>query len=326
MNTRSPRTRLVGATLVGLGLLGGTIGIANAQDGGTTLEPPATTVPAEPDTEAPEPESDVDEGAAHEGSDLDECFEWEPGSEEIAEIQAEMDALRAAFDEAGIAYTEELDEELGITFIEWDFDDGAANDVAESVYEELWGDDWKPGPEEIAHIQAEMDALRTAFDEAGIAYTEELDEELGITFIEWDFNDEAANGVVDAVLDGLVGGDVDFDLNDEQLAELAAEIQAEMDALRAAFDEAGIAYTEELDEELGVTFIEWDFDDEAANDVADSVLEGLGGGVVAGSFAVGDELPEDCEEVFFESCEDIDDFHDETDEGDDPEAQEDVAA
>lgn len=163
-----------------------------------------------------------------------------------------------------------------------------------------------PSPEELGdladEIAAQMEALKEAFDEAGIAYTELPDHGLGIGIIEWDFDDDAANEVAENVFEGLFGGVIAGfgDHLDELPEDLADEIRAEMEALRDAF-------TEMLDGELGVPFDEWDLGDDAANEVADSVFESLfgEGGVFEVPFGHPDDSPEGCGDIVFEGCGDI---------------------
>lgn len=156
----------------------------------------------------------------------------------IDELTAEADALRAFLDDAGIAYEDVTDGPL--TYPEWDGEDDAANDAVEQFFvdrhgvgpdefvdellethlgdlgefddefEDAWDesweecDDWEPSEEEIAEINAEMDGLAAAFDEAGIAYTRETDP-FGIAFVEWDHEDDEANAVADAFFEELYG-------------------------------------------------------------------------------------------------------------------------
>lgn len=221
----------------------------------------------EPDTTATAQESvDAEE---HE---LEECVseEWEPTAEEIAWIKAENDALKMAFDEAGVAYSVELDEEIDVEFVEWDHDDDRANEVAEEALTEF------RHVVEAAELQAENDALRKAFDAEAIAYELVLDQDIGVWFVQWDFDDDRANEVAEGVFDDLYG---DMELGDEE----KAEINAETEALADAFDAAGISYMVFHDNEQGVRFIDWD-DDEFANEVAEQVFAKL----------YGDEPHEDC--------------------------------
>ncbi len=225
----------------------------------------------EPDASAP-PASESGDSTDQEP---DACVfeDWEPTPEERAWIEAENDALRAAFDAAGIAFTVELDEEIGVEFVEWNFDDDRANEVTEESLAEFWD------TVDAAELQAENDALREAFDAEGIPYTLVPDEEGGGEFVQWGFDDDSANEIADRVFAELYG---DMELSDEE----KAEVNTETEALATAFDAAGISYMVFHDNEQDVRFVDWD-DDEIANEIAAQVLGELYGDDV-------DDLFEDC--------------------------------
>jgi len=221
----------------------------------------------EPDASAP-PASESGDSTDQEP---DACVfeDWEPTPEERAWIEAENDVLRAAFDATGIAFTVELDEEIGVEFVEWNFDDDRANEVTEESLAEFWD------TVDAAELQAENDALREAFDAEGIPYTLVPDEEGGGEFVQWGFDDDSANEIADRVFAELYG---DMELSDEE----KAEVNTETEGLAAAFDAAGISYMVFHDNERDVRFVDWDDDEFAAQ-----VLGELYGDDV-------DDLFEDC--------------------------------
>jgi hypothetical protein len=168
-------TKIVGGILLALALTGGAATMASAQNDAPTTAPAVQLA----DTESPEStETPVEaEDDGHEECDLSiEMLDLEELTDEkkaeiAAEIGAEMQSLRDAFDAAGIAYTVETDPELGVDFVEWDFTDDAANAVADEVFEAVWGAEFTNLNESergmiIGDTETENDALKKAFDEA----------------------------------------------------------------------------------------------------------------------------------------------------------------
>ncbi|NNC74528.1 MAG: hypothetical protein HKN93_03340 [Acidimicrobiia bacterium] len=203
-------------------------------------------------------------------------FDEELSQEEIDEINAEGASLAAAFDVAGISY-EMVTEDVGITYPEWDWEDDAANEVADEFYSDLYGDDeWfdEELPQEVIDdINAEGAALAAAFDAAGISY-EMVTEDVGISYPEWDWEDDAANEIADGFYEDLYGDEEWFD--EELPQEVIDEINAEGAALAEALNAAGISY-EMVTDEMGVTYPEWDWEDPAAEAVVDEFFTDLFG-------------------------------------------------
>ena len=232
-------TKLVGGILLALALTGGAATMASAQ--ADTPTPEVTAVPASPEAVEADGQVDLLDGDLEDG-DLEGCdFGFEELSDEeraelIADITSENDRIKAALDAAGIAYTVETDEDLGVEFVVWDYEDDAANAVIDELFMQEWAQEWAEIPqaerdEIIAQIAAENDALKAALDAAGIAYTEVQDEVMGVPVVEWDFEDEAAWEVVDGVYDELYEDgdfeDGDFEDGDGEDAELDLDPEAE---------------------------------------------------------------------------------------------------
>ena len=76
-------------------------------------------------------------------------------------------------------------------------------------------EEWAPTADEIAEMTADQDALAAYLDGEGISYTR-IDED-GISWVEWDYNDETANAAVAAYYEDLYGDmfdEGDFDEGD----------------------------------------------------------------------------------------------------------------
>ncbi|NNK91381.1 MAG: hypothetical protein HKO87_03035, partial [Acidimicrobiia bacterium] len=208
----------------------------------------------------------------------EEWFDEELPQDVIDEINAEGAALAAAFDAAGVSY-EMVTEDIGITYPEWDWEDEAAEAVADEFYKDLYGDEeWfdEELPQEVIdEINAEGAALAAAFDAAGVSY-EMVTDEMGVTYPEWDWEDDAAKDVVDQFYADLGWDDEFIECFEELPQEIIDEINAEGAALAEAFDAAGISY-ELVTDESGVTYPEWDWKDDAANEVADEFFTDLYG-------------------------------------------------
>lgn len=187
-----------------------------------------------------------------------------PTAEEIAMANADTDALAAVLDTYGIAY-ERIVEELGFAYIETDYSDV----VAQSVVDSFWADRYPPepiDPAELDRIRSENDRIAAALDAAGVTYTRQNDDS-GWEWLEWDYDNPAAQEAVDAVYAELYPPV-------PPTAEELAMIQAENDRIATAFDAAGIAYTRMTDE-AGWEWIEWDYEDPAASEAAQKVFEEL---------------------------------------------------
>ncbi len=121
--------------------------------------------------------------------------DWESSAEEIAEIQAETDELAAFLDEQGIAY-EIVEDECGLSWVEWDWDDPAAEEAIDEFFGEF--DDWGFGfieeidPEQaLADIAGLLEGLAAHLDAAGVEH-----QVRNLPVVTWDMTDEAANDAV----------------------------------------------------------------------------------------------------------------------------------
>ena len=159
-------------------------------------------------------------------------------------------------------------------YVIWDYDDDRANEVADGVFTELYGDE-ELDADEIAMIDAETVGLGAAFDAAGISYVVTHDNDLGVRFIDWDYGDDHANEVADQVYEDLYGDEFHDDCFDEPSAEELAEWQAVGDELEERLEAEGIAF--EIGEDaFGLRFPEWDeADDERAFAILEEVAEDL---------------------------------------------------
>ena len=207
-------------------------------------------------------------------------------------MAAENAELAALLDRYGIEY-EEVEYPDGFSSIEYDLSDPVVESLVQSFYE----DRYAPSEEELAEMEAVNQALIDAFDAAGIDYGfEEFD---GHSWVDWDYDDDAANAVADEILEDLQPDfeelDIDFDDHcfDEEWEPTEDEL-AEMnelnDALTAALDEAGITYERIV--EGPFEWIEWDYDDDAANEVANGVYEEVYGPIDECAVIFGDEFGE----------------------------------
>ena len=195
--------------------------------------------------------------------------------ERIDELNA---AIASAFDAEGIPFT--VNDDGSFPQISWDFLDRTANTVADAAYRSVVGDaliDEDFIPEEILEqIQAETDALAVAFDNAGVPYMIVTDE-FGFTSIEYDFTDEQAQAIADAVFEELYGP---FEgIPEAELERMAAAV----DALVTAFDEAGIDHVV-IEDPFGGTYVEFDYEDPIALEIYDQVQMDL-------YYAPCDEIP-----------------------------------
>lgn len=204
-------------------------------------------------------------------------FEEAIPEEELQRMIEENAALSVVLDEAGVAY-ELVTEEAGFEWVEWDEEDSAAQAVVEAFSNEFYPSE--PIPEaELAQIREENAALAAALDQAGVAY-ELITEEIGFEWVEWDYEDRAAQAVVDAFYAELYGNEFedgfegDFDeacFGEDAWVPTQEEIDqnnAETNAMATAFDAAGITYTVQNDE-LGFQWLEWDFEDPEVQAVAE---------------------------------------------------------
>ena len=210
--------------------------------------------------------------------------EWEPTEEELAASRAEAEGLAAVLAAAGVDHTVESDP-MGFSWVEYDYEDGIAQAVANSYYRALYPDEWiEPVDEEIyeipseelEHMREENAGLMAALDEAGIAY-ELVTEEGGWEWVEWDYDDEAAQSAVDAYYAELYGeewiGEGDDCIFPEEewipTEEDIARADAEVAEMSAVLEAAGVAFTV-VEEGNGLRWVEFDYDDPAATEAMDA--------------------------------------------------------
>ena len=246
---------------------------ADVDEAEPAAEPAEAAASSEPAIARPAVESFV------EGDDMAlTCVgeEWEPTEEELAASRAEAEGLAAVLAAAGIEHTIESDP-MGFAWVEYDYEDGIAQAVANSYYRTLYPEEWaepfegepyEVPEEELAHIREENAALTAVLDEAGIAY-ELITDEGGWEWVEWDYEDPAAQEVVDAF---YVERYPPEPIPEEELE----RIREENAGLMAALDEAGIAY-ELITDEGGWEWVEWDYEDPAAQEAVDAYYAELFG-------------------------------------------------
>ncbi|MEM7285875.1 MAG: hypothetical protein AAF480_05950 [Actinomycetota bacterium] len=195
--------------------------------------------------------------------------EWEPTQEELDTSRAEADGLAAVLTAAGIDHVIATDP-MGFSWVEYDYEDGIAQAVANSYYRDLYPDEWAEPlegeifeiPEEdLEFMREENAALTAALDEAGVAY-ELITDEGGWEWVEWDYEDPAAQEVVDAF---YIERYPPEPIPEEELE----RIREENAGLMAALDEAGVAH-ELITDEGGWEWVEWDYEDPAAQAAVDA--------------------------------------------------------
>ncbi len=128
------------------------------------------------------------------------------------------------------------------------------------------GEVYEPTAEEIATSNADTDALAAALESAGIATTSSTDD-YGFTILEWDYENPAAQEVVDTFWTERYPP--------EPLpAEEIARIKSENDAIAAALDAAGVSYTREQDAS-GAEWLQWDYENPEASEAVEAVYAEL---------------------------------------------------
>lgn len=199
---------------------------------------------------------------------IDPCISidepWEPSAEDIAANQAETDALAAVMTTYGISH-EIISEEFGFTYVAYDYDDLVAQAVADSFYNDLYPVEPIP-QEDLDRMRLENDGLAAALDAAGVTYTRTVDEG-GWEYLEWDYENPAAQEAVDAYYTELYPPQ-------PPSADELARIQSENDKLMEAFDAAGVAYVLMADE-VGWEWLEWDYEVQDVDQIVFSVYEEL---------------------------------------------------
>ncbi len=203
----------------------------------------------------------------------DEYLIEEIPAEELARMAEENAGLIEALEAAGVSY-EVRSEEGGYEWVEFDYEDPAAQEVAESYYNELYPSEPLPA-EEIERIREENAGLTAALDAAGITYEVQVDES-GYEWVEFDYEDPEAQEVVEGYYSELYpvieGGECegDHEIEWEPTQEDIDRANAENQKLIEAFDEAGIDYTTETDD-FGFVMVEWDWENPEVQEVLDSI-------------------------------------------------------
>ncbi len=185
--------------------------------------------------------------------------DWQPTPDEIAEINAETDALVAYLADAGFTVKVETNE-FGISYPLFDVADESNDALWEAMdafYTERYGDfddaafeDWQPSADEITEMNAETDALVAFMADAGFTLTLETDE-FGITYPVFSDTDESNDALWDAMDAFYVERYGDLD-EWQPTPEEIAEINAETDALVAYLADAGFTVEVETDD-MGLT-------------------------------------------------------------------------
>ncbi len=186
----------------------------------------------------------------------DAVFEdWQPSADEVAEMNAETDALVAFMADAGFTLTTETDE-FGITYpvlSEADESNDALWEAMDAFYIERYGelDDWQPTADEIAEITAETDALVAYLADAGFTVEVETDD-MGLTNVVFSPADSENEALWQAV-DSFYGDYYDDPSEWQPTADELAEMNTETDALVAYLADAG--FTVEIGtDEIGFTY------------------------------------------------------------------------
>jgi hypothetical protein len=187
-----------------------------------------------------------------------------PTAEELAAVNADVDALAATFDTFGITYTTSVDD-TGYAYIDYDYNDAVIQSVADS----FWRDRYPvqpPAQEDLDSVRATNDVLAAALDAAGVAYTRTTDD-AGWENLEWDYDNLDAQAAIDAAYAEL------YPPIPPSAEDLAYQSE-ENSKLMAAFDAAGVPYTLMTDE-LGWAWVEWDYLDESVNERVNAVFNAL---------------------------------------------------
>lgn len=196
---------------------------------------------------------------------------YEPSAEELAEANADSDALAAVLDTFGVAYERSTDD-LGFTYVQTDYTDVVAQSVVDSFWQNRFPIEFEEpviepiGSEELALQAAENDALVAALEAVGAEYTRNSDD-AGWEWIEWDYENVDASDAIDAVYAEL------YPPIPPSAAELAS-MKADNDKVAAAFDAAGIAFTR-VSDESGWEWVEWDYEDNSIRDAVSAVFDEL---------------------------------------------------
>lgn len=196
------------------------------------------------------------------------CGVYQPSPEDIAESNATSEALAAAFDRFGISYDRATDD-FGFLSIDYDSNDVIVQAVSESFWTSQFPSelDIETIPQEqIDEIIATNDVIVTELDAAGVAYTRTTDDQ-GWENLEYDYDDPVAQEAVNAAWNIISPPQ-------PPEPEVLAQMQTDNAAVAAALNSAGVEYQRYADD-LGWEWIEWDYQDQAANDAVDAAYSEL---------------------------------------------------
>ncbi len=166
------RKRFIAIAVAAAMLTVGVVGIAVAQD-----DPAPSNVRSGVVTVVEVKAPDADTEDAQTDLDDDFCFggEWEPTAEELAEINAETEALAEHLRGLGFEVTVETDE-FGFTYVDFESEDEALFAAMDDFYRQLFADEiagWSD--EEKAEWNAEIDEWVAELAAEGITVeTEEI--------------------------------------------------------------------------------------------------------------------------------------------------------
>ncbi len=197
--------------------------------------------------------------------DCDVDYEpYVPTEEELAEVNADADALAAMLEQYGITH-QLITDPSGYRYVETDYADMVAVSVVSSFWEQRHPA-VPPSQSELDAVVQQNDVLARYLDEAGVTYTRSTDA-FGWESLEYDYENVTAQEAIDNAYAELYPPQ-------PPTAEELATMTADNDKLAAAFDAAGIAYTRNSDE-LGWEWIDWDYEDEALNEKVYAVYSEL---------------------------------------------------
>ncbi|MDJ0952235.1 MAG: hypothetical protein QNJ81_01025 [Acidimicrobiia bacterium] len=254
------RRRIVAIAVAAALMVAALVGVASAQTG--------DTLPAETGKAFVEMADNAKAVALFDEGDFDDGFfgeDWVPSAEEIAEINAETDALVEYLRDLGFEVTIATDE-LGFTYVDfekYDEADEALFAAMDDFYRQQFADElvgWSD--EEKAEWNAAIDAFVAELAAEGITVeTEEIAP--GVYDIVWTEDIEKALWELE---DGIFfGGEYeDWVPSVEEIAEINAETDALVEYLRDLGFEVTVAT-----DELGFSFIDFDEADEALLEAMD---------------------------------------------------------
>lgn len=243
---------------------------------------------------------------------------WAPSAEELAEVREHNRRMMAALDEAAVDY-ELVTGEDGWEYVEpIDGDYQAFESALSSFYE-----DQGPSDEDLEQIRADNAATMAALDEAGIAYELRTDEggwehvepadEDGWEVMDRIYREQESERIRQVATErgldveaAVACNDEQWELNDTYYGadefgsplpmdpRLVAEHLEMMQELLTVFDEAGVDY-----QRVDVPMVQWDREDQTAQDLARAVAEKYGYG---STMAVDTAMAEEGDEVAVEDA------------------------